>query len=335
MNNKILTVAPSPHVFGQWSVPKVMYGVVFAMVPAILVSFYMFGLGAVRVLLVASLSCIVFEYLIQRYIIKGPQTIQDGSALVAGILLGFNVPTSVPTWMLIVGALVTIGIAKMSFGGLGKNPFNPALVGRVFMLISFPVEMTTWPKPIVSRQYFSFGHLDDQVMDAVTGPTALGILQEKGVDNLPSIANLELLSEQMAGSMGEISAIALVLGGIYMLVRKIITWHTPVAFLGSAIILSGILWWADPTQYASPLFHVVTGGMLLGVFFMATDMVTSPMTPRGQIVFGIGVGVLTILIRVFGAYPEGVAFAILIMNAFVPLINRGFKPVRFGEKVQE
>ena len=333
-NDKLLRISPSPHAMGAWSVPKVMYGVVFAMVPAILVSFYMFGLGAVRVLLVASLSCIVFEYLIQRYLIKGSNTIPDGSALVAGILLGFNVPTSVPTWMLIVGALVTIGIAKMSFGGLGKNPFNPALVGRVFMLISFPVEMTTWPKPIISRQYFSFAGLDDKVMDTVTGPTALGILQEEGAKDLPSIANLELLSEQMAGSMGEISAIALIIGGIYMLARKIITWHIPVSFLGSAIVLSGILWLADPAQYADPLFHIVTGGLLLGVFFMATDMVTSPMTAKGQIVFGIGAGVLTILIRVFGAYPEGVAFAILIMNAFTPLINKGFKPKRFGEKVK-
>ncbi|MGM0566770.1 MAG: RnfABCDGE type electron transport complex subunit D [Bacteroidota bacterium] len=327
---KKFVISGSPHVHQDLTVPKLMYGVVIAMIPAMLVSFYMFGLGAARVFLITILACLFFEYVIQRYLIKGPITINDGSALVTGVLLAFNVPSSVPAWMLIVGALVAVGMGKMSFGGLGKNPFNPALVGRVFMLISFPVEMTTWPKPIVSRGYFSFSGLDEKVMDTITGPTPLAILQEEGAGAVST--NMNLLLGQMSGSMGEISALALLIGGFYMLFKKIITWHIPVAYFGSAFVLAGILWLADPTMYADPLFHMVTGGMMLGVFYMATDYVSSPISAKGQIIFGVGAGVLTILIRVFGAYPEGVSFAILIMNAFTPLINSQIKPKRFGHK---
>ena len=327
---KKFVISGSPNVHQDLTVPKLMYGVVIAMIPAMLVSFYMFGLGAARVFLITILACLFFEYVIQRYLLKGPITINDGSALVTGVLLAFNVPSSVPAWMLIVGALVSVGMGKMSFGGLGKNPFNPALVGRVFMLISFPVEMTTWPKPIVSRGYFSFAGLDDKVLDSITGPTPLAILQEDGAGAVST--NMNLLLGQMSGSMGEISALALVIGGLYMLFKKIITWHIPVAYFGSAFILAGILWMADPSVYADPLFHMVTGGMMLGVFYMATDYVSSPISAKGQIIFGVGAGVLTILIRVFGAYPEGVSFAILIMNAFTPLINSQIKPKRFGHK---
>ncbi|MFO8054616.1 MAG: RnfABCDGE type electron transport complex subunit D [Bacteroidales bacterium] len=330
MKNQLI-ISSSPHVHGNWTIEKAMYGVVLAMVPAMLVSFYMFGLGAVRVMLISVIACMAFEHLIQKYIIKGPVTIGDGSALVTGILLAFNVPTSIPSWMIISGALVAIGMGKMSFGGLGKNPFNPALVGRVFMLISFPAAMTTWPRPVVSREYFSFGGLDEKVMDSITGPTPLGVLQEEGASALaPDYAN-QLLGV-MSGSMGEISALALIIGGIYMLSRKIITWHIPVAYLLSAFVFAGVLWMADPSQYADPLFHLVTGGLMLGVFFMATDYVSTPMTVKGQIIFGLGAGVLTILIRVFTPYPEGVSFAILLMNAFTPLINSSAKPKRFGEK---
>lgn len=327
-----LVISSSPHVKGSWTIEKMMYSVVLAMVPAMLVSFWMFGWGALRVMLVSVLACMAFEYLIQRFIIKGPVTITDGSAILTGILLGFNVPTSIPTWMLLAGALVAIGIGKMSFGGLGKNPFNPALVGRVFMLISFPAAMTTWPKPIVSRsrKYFSFAGLDQKAIDTVTGPTPLGILQEEGVQKAPDYGALML--GQMGGSMGEVSAIALILGGIYLIARQIITWHIPVSYLLSSFVFAGILWLVDPSQYADPFFHIVTGGLMLGVFYMATDYVSSPMTPKGQIIFGVGAGVLTILIRVFASYPEGVSFAILIMNAFVPLLNQYTKPKRFGEK---
>ncbi len=327
---KKFVISGSPHVHQDLTVPKLMYGVVIAMIPAMLVSFYMFGLGAARVFFITILACLFFEYVIQRYLIKGPITINDGSALVTGVLLAFNVPSSVPAWMLIVGALVSVGMGKMSFGGLGKNPFNPALVGRVFMLISFPVEMTTWPKPIISRNYFSFSGLNEKVLDTITGPTPLAILQEEGAGAVS--ANMNLLLGQMSGSMGEVSALALLIGGFYMLFRKIITWHIPVAYFGSAFVLAGILWLADPTMYADPLFHMVTGGMMLGIFYMATDYVSSPISAKGQIIFGVGAGVLTILIRVFGAYPEGVSFAILIMNAFTPLINSQIKPKRFGHR---
>lgn len=327
----VLTISGSPHVHTSQSVRKIMYGVVFAMLPAMLASFWFFGLGAAKVMLTAVLACMAVEYLIQKFLMKEPSTLGDGSAIVTGMLLAFNVPSSLPVWMIIVGAIVAIGVGKMSFGGLGKNPFNPALVGRVFLLISFPVDMTTWPKPIVSREYLTFGGLDKSVMDAITGPTPLGILKEGGTE-LPAFA--DLLIGNMGGSVGEVSAIALLLGAVYMLVKRIITWHIPVAYLGSVILFAGTLWLIDDKQYVDPLFHLVTGGMMLGVFFMATDMVSSPMSAKGQIIFGIGCGVLTMLIRVYGAYPEGVSFAILIMNAFVPLINRSFKPKRFGEVVK-
>lgn len=331
----LLTISGSPHVHTQQSVKSIMYGVVIAMIPAIFVSVYFFGIDAARVLLISVLGCLFFEWVIQKYLIKGPVTINDGSALVTGVLLAFNVPSNLPMWIIMIGALVSIGIGKMSFGGLGKNPFNPALVGRVFLLISFPVQMTSWPMP---KALFGEG-----ITDAITGPTTLGIFKE-GLDagktvqeimaspNFPGYVN-DLMGAQ-AGSLGEISALALLLGALFMLTRKIITWHIPTAYIGSAVIFSGILWMIDPTHYIDPLMHLLAGGMILGVFYMATDMVSSPMTAKGQIVFGVGAGLLTIVIRVWGAYPEGVSFAILIMNAFTPLINNMFKPKRFGEVVK-
>ncbi len=324
----MFTVSGSPHVHGEYSTPKIMYGVVIAMVPAILVSIWFFGIDAVRVLVLAVAASIFFEWVIQKYLMKETSTIADGSALVTGILLAFNVPSNLPSWMVIIGALVAIGMAKMSFGGLGKNVFNPALVARVFLLISFPVQMTSWPKPRA---------ITEGLADVITGPTPLGIVKEglsagKTMSELtPEIPTyLQDMTGQMGGSMGEVSAIALILGGIYMLWKKIITWHIPVAVLGTTALFTGILWGFNPESYADPAFHLLTGGLMLGAIFMATDMVTSPMTHGGQLLFGVGVGILTVLIRVWGAYPEGVSFAILLMNAVVPLINRGFKPKRFG-----
>ena len=305
---------------------------VIAMLPALVVSFYYFGLGAVKVTLTAVAASLFFEWIITKYLLKQQPELQDGSAVITGILLAFNVPSNLPVWIIIMGALVAIGIGKMSFGGLGKNPFNPALVGRVFLLISFPVQMTSWPKPVPMFKA--------PMLDAVTGPTPLGIIKE-GLDKGDSMSDLmskvpsyvDMLLGNSGGSLGEVSALFLLLGGLYLLFRKVITWHIPVSFLGTVLVFSGILWLVDPTQYVNPLFHLVTGGMMLGVFFMATDMVTSPMTPLGQLIFGAGVGLLTIIIRVWGAYPEGVSFAILIMNAFVPLLNR-IKPKRFGDAVK-
>lgn len=326
----VLTVSGSPHVHTDQSVPKVMYGVVIAMAPAMLVSFYFFGIGAAKVMLTSVLACLFFEWIIQKYVIKGPLTINDGSALVTGILLAFNVPSNLPVWITIIGAFVAIVIAKMSFGGLGKNPFNPALVGRVFLLMSFPVQMTTWPVP---KPLFG----GESLTDAITGPTTLGLVKEglragktvqEILPQLPDYAR-ELIGNQ-GGSLGEVSAIALLIGAIYMLLRKIITWHIPVSYLLSVVIFSGIFWLINPEIYLDPLFHLITGGMMLGIFYMATDMVSSPINYRGMIIFGVGCGVLTMVIRLWGSYPEGVSFAILIMNAFTPLINRGIKPRRFG-----
>jgi electron transport complex protein RnfD len=329
----LLTISGSPHVHGSNDVKKIMYGVVFAMIPALLVSIYFFGLDALRVTLISVAACLLFEYLIQKYLIKGPVTINDGSAVVTGILLAFNVPGNLPAFIIIIGAFVSIGIGKMSFGGLGKNIFNPALVGRVFLLLSFPVQMTSWPIP---KPLFA-----ERITDAITGPTALAVLKEgigagKTVEEImPELPNyVDAMLGYMGGSLGEISAIALVIGAVYMLIRKIITWHIPVAYLGTVVIFSGIFWLINPEMYVNPLFHLVTGGMILGVFYMATDMVSSPMSVKGMLIFGFGCGLITMLIRIWGSYPEGVSFAILIMNAFVPLINLGVKPKRFGEKVK-
>ena len=324
----VLKVSGSPHVHSGHSVNKLMRMVVIAMLPALAASFYYFGLGAIKVTLVAVLACVFFEWIIQKYLIKGPVTITDWSAVITGILLAFNVPSNLPIWMIIVGALVAIGIGKMSFGGLGKNPFNPALVGRVFLLISFPVHMTSWPKPIESAS---------QLTDAITGPTPLGVMKE-GLSKGQSVESLmneipsyvDMLFGMQGGSLGEVSAILLLLGGLFLLFTKVISWHIPFSYLGSVLLFSGILWLVDPSLYVNPLFHLVTGGMMLGIFYMATDMVTSPMSKKGMLIFGVGCGVLTIIIRVWGAYPEGVSFAILTMNAFVPLINNAFKPKRFG-----
>lgn len=329
---RLLTVSGSPHLHTDQSVSKIMYGVVFSLIPAMLVSFYFFGLAAILVTLTAVVSCMAFEFVIQKYLIKGPLTIFDGSAIITGVLLAFNVPANLPLGLVVIGSAVAIGMGKMTFGGLGKNPFNPALVGRVFMMISFPVQMTTYPEPTA---------FSTSLTDIVTGPTPLTILKDgvsRGVEvselmhQLPEYSRLVI--GNMGGSVGEVSAIFLILGGIYMLFKRIITWHIPVSFLGSAAVFAGVFWLIDPTIYADPVFHLFTGGLMLGALYMATDYATSPMSPKGMIIFGIGCGFLTIMIRLFGAYPEGVAFSILIMNAFVPLINSAFKPKRFGEEVK-
>jgi len=309
-----------------------MYDVLIALSPAFLVSIYVFGIGALLVTAVAVASCIFFEFVIQKYLLKTAITITDGSALLTGVLLAFNLPSNLPIWMIIVGSLVAIGIAKSSFGGLGFNIFNPALVGRVFLLISFPVQMTSWPTAIENQ---------GKLVDAVTGATPLGIVKEglQMGETMTSLAsqipsNMDLLLGITGGSLGEMSALALLLGGIYLLIRKVISWHIPIMMLGTITLMTGIFWLVNPDLYASPMFHILTGGALLGAIYMATDLVTSPMTRKGMVIFAVGIGVITVVIRLFGAYPEGVSFAILIMNAFVPLINTYFKPRRFGSKIK-
>ena len=324
MNNYL--ISGSPHVHGNESTKKIMYSVIIALMPAFLFSIYYFGFSAVRVTLIAVAACVLTEWLIQKFLIKGPCTIGDGSAIITGMLLAFNLPSNIPAWMIIVGSIVAIGIGKMSFGGLGNNPFNPALVGRVFMLISFPVAMTTWPAP---------QPLFGSQIDGFTGATLLGYVKEglaKGVsaNELTVYENIEPMI--YSGSLGEIGSIAIIIGGLFLIFRKVIDWQTPVIIIATAGIIATVCWLIDPTQFVHPMIHIFGGGMMLGAFFMATDMATSPMTIKGKIIFAIGIGALTIIIRLWGAYPEGMSFAILIMNAFVPLINKMCKPTRFGNK---
>jgi Na+-translocating ferredoxin:NAD+ oxidoreductase subunit D len=322
--SKILTVTPSPHIHQGDSVNKIMRRVIFALIPALVWSFVVFGMASIVVTLTAVVACMGFEYAIQKWLLKKEPTLNDGSAILTGILLAMNVPSTLPWWIVVIGALVAIGVGKMSFGGLGQNPFNPALVGRVFLLIAYPVQMTNWPTNL-------------RAVDATSGATPLAFIKES-VKSGKSIADIadqiptyfDMLLGYTSGSMGEISAILLLIGFAYMLFTKVIRWHIPVFTLGTIFIFAGILWLANPNQFIDPIFHLLTGGAMLGAIYMATDMVTSPMTVKGQLIFGLGIGVLTVAIRTWGAYPEGISFAILIMNAFTPLINNYFKPKRFG-----
>ena len=315
----ILNISGSPHVHSDESTKKIMWRVNLALVPMLLIGIAFFGLNALLISLVSVACCCLFQWLIE-FILKVPSTVCDGSAVVTGLLLAFNVPaTADMIWLVAIGALVAIGIGKMAFGGLGKNPFNPALVGRVFMLISFPVQMTTWP---------TVGKWFPMTTDTVTGATPLGIIKEGGLESLPQA--WDLFIGHVGGSFGEVSALAILIGAIYLLCRKIITWHIPVAFIGTAALFSCILWLVNPDRFIDPLTTILTGGIMLGACFMATDMVTSPMAKSGQLIFGVGCGLLTIIIRNWGSYPEGVSFAILLMNSVTPLINRWCKPKRFA-----
>ena len=318
-------ISLSPHVHGGDSVQKNMYGVCIALVPALIASLYFFGLGSAIVLATSVAACVFFEWAITRFILGRKQlTICDGSAILTGLLLGFNLPSNLPIWIIIIGALVAIGVGKMTFGGLGCNPFNPALVGRVFLLISFPVQMTTWP---VSGQ---MGYVDVE-----TGATPLFLMKEaiksgdaSMLNQLPS--SLDMLIGQTGGSLGEVSALCLLIGCIFMLCRGLSPGTSPCRFslrfrCSLASSTSSIPATLNPTQV------ILSGGLMLGACFMATDYVTSPMTAKGQLIYGVAIGVLTVLIRDFGSYPEGMSFAILIMNGFTPLINTYVKPKRFGE----
>ena len=290
----LLNISGSPHVHSDESTKKIMWRVNAALIPALLVAIAYFGLNALLISIISVAACVLFQWLIEKFIMKVPTTIWDGSAVVTGLLLAFNVPaTPQMLWIVIIGALVAIAIGKMSFGGLGKNPFNPAIVGRVFLLISFPVQMTTWP---------TVGGLFPMSLDVTTGATPLGILKEGGAEALPQAWDMFL--GHMGGSLGEVSALAILIGAIYLLCKKIITWHIPVAFIGTAAIFSGILWLVNPDQFVDPLTTILTGGIMLGACFMATDMVTSPMAKSGQLIFGFGCGLLTIIIRNWGSYPK-------------------------------
>ena len=314
-----LVVSPSPHTRSSVSTPNLMFGVIAALLPALAVSVYYFGIGTLIVTLTSVASCVLFEYLIQKFLLKQQPTISDGSAILTGLLLAFNLPSNLPIGIIIVGAAFAIGVGKMAFGGLGQNLFNPALAGRVFLLISFPVQMTTWPVPK------GFG---TNYIDAETGATALNMMKNH-FGSLPETT--DMLLGQMGGSLGEVSAIALLIGFAFLLFRRIITWHIPVTIFATVFVFQGILYLADPTQFASPVAHLLAGGLMLGAIFMATDYVTSPMSICGKVIYAIGIGIITVVIRNFGSFPEGMSFAILIMNAVTPLINTYIKPKRFGE----
>lgn len=328
-----LIVSLSPHAHGNETVEKNMYGVIIALVPALLVSFLYFGIGSVIVCLTSVSACMFFEWAITKYMLKEEPTLMDGSVIVTGLLLGFNLPSNLPIWITLIGALVAIGIGKMTFGGLGSNPFNPALVGRCFLLVSFPAQMTSWPV---------LGQLS-KYTDAATGATPLSVMKSAiktgdatMLDKLPNSLHL-LLGNNVSGGMGtigEVCALALIGGLIFMLWRKIITWHIPISIFATVFVFSGLLHLVNPI-YADPLTVLFSGGLMLGAIFMATDYVTSPMTPKGQLIYGIAIGFLTVVLRNWGSYPEGMSFAILIMNAFTPLINAYIKPKRFGEVVKK
>ena len=319
-------ISLSPHVHGGDSVQRNMYGVCMALLPALAASLWFFGLGAAIVMLTSVASCVFIEWAIAKFILKRERiTITDGSAVLTGMLLGFNLPSNLPIWIIIIGALVAIGIGKMTFGGLGCNPFNPALAGRIFLLISFPVQMTSWPE---IKQYMAY-------TDATTAATPLSLMQTaiatgdaSVLEQLPSLE--EMLLGAMGGSLGEVSALMLLLGTVFMLWKKIITWHIPISILGTVAVFSTALHLWNPA-YAHPLVVLMSGGLILGACFMATDYVTSPMSHRGQLIYGVCIGLLTVVIRNWGAYPEGMSFAIFTMNAFTPLINTYCKPKRFGE----
>ena len=322
-----LLVSPSPHIHSKTSTKSLMRDVVIALLPAVIVSIVFYGWKELLVISVSVLSCVLLESLITRYMLRKPDTICDWSAAVTGVLLALNLPPTTPWWVVLIGAAVAIGVAKMTFGGLGQNVFNPALVGRVFLLISFPTYMTHWEIP-----QGLFG------LDAVTGATPLGVIKE-GLMQGGDVAGImaengysysQMLLANIGGSAGEASAIALLVGFVYLLVRKVIKPWITLSVLGTVAVVSLIFSLIDPAQYTDPLFNLLSGGMILGACFMATDYVTSPMSTKGGIVFGVGIGFITLMIRYFGAYPEGMSFAILIMNSTVPLLNRWFHQKKYG-----
>lgn len=318
--NKLL-VSPSPHLHTSTSTKSLMRDVVIALLPAVAVSVLFYGWAELLVLGVSVASCVLLEFLITKYLLNRPSTIGDWSAVITGVLLALNLPASTPWWVVFIGAVVAIGVAKMTFGGLGQNLFNPAIAGRVFLLISFPTYMTNWAAP---KGFIASG------VDAFSGATPLGIVKEGGVLATGTMDYLNMLFLNIGGSAGELSAIAILIGFVYLLVRKVIKPYITLSILGTVVVFSGIFWLINPEQFTDPVFNLLTGGMLLGSVFMATDYVTSPMSNVGGVIFGVGIGILTMLIRYFGAYPEGMSFAILIMNAVVPLINKYCHSKKYG-----
>ena len=324
-----MLVSPSPHIHSADSTRSLMRDVIIALLPAALVSVVFYGLSALMALIVSVVTCVLLEYAITRFLLKKESTIGDLSAIVTGLLLGMNLPATTPWWVVVIGAIVSIGIAKMTFGGLGQNPFNPALTGRVFLLVSFPTYMTHWEVP---KGLFG--------ADAVTGSTPLGLIKEalamgQTVPEIKAEYGLDygqMLLANLGGTAAEVSAIALLVGFAYLLIRKVIRPHITLSIWATVAVVSLIFWLVNPDRFTDPIFNFLTGGLILGSCFMATDYVTSPMSVKGGIIFGIGIGFITMMIRYFGSYPEGMSFAILIMNAFVPLLDRQFHQKKYGRE---
>ena len=299
---KFLTTS-SPHIHSGESVQRIMFSVAGALLLPTIAGVYFFGIRALILVLTTTLAAVATEAIFQ--VLRGkPVTVWDGSAIVTGILLALNLPPGLPLWMAVVGSAVAIGLGKMIYGGLGMNPFNPALVGRVFLTVTFPVQMTTWINPV----------------DGTTGATPLALMKMQGI----STDYVRLFIGNVGGSIGETSALAVILGGLYLIYKGYVDWRIPASYLGTVAVLSFILG-------KDPIFHLLAGGLMLGAFFMATDMVTTPVTKLGRIIFGIGAGIFVVLIRLYGGYPEGVSFSILLMNAFTPIINRLTIPRIYGE----
>ncbi len=320
-----LIVSVSPHIRDEETVSRIMWSVNFALFPALVASFYYFGPRAIFVTALCIVTSVLSEYVFQRAL-KKKITISDGSAFLTGLLLGMNLPPSLPFYIPIVGSFIAIIITKQLFGGLGYNIFNPALIGRAFLLITWPKAMTTWSAPTASFV----------ALDAKTTATPLGLLKEEGIGKLieefgsKGDLYINLLIGSRAGSLGETSVIFLLLGAAYLLYKRYITWHIPVSFLATVGVLAWAFGGKDGLFTGDPLIHLLSGGLILGAFFMATDYVTCPTIRKGQIIFGVGCGAITMLIRLKGGFPEGVMFAILLMNCFSPLIDRNVKPELFG-----
>lgn len=328
-DSRHFVVSTSPHAHAGTSVQRIMLDVIIALIPALLTAAWFFGWHALRLTAVCVAACVITESICRRMMGRDPG-ITDLSTVVTGILLAFNLPPSLPSWMAIVGSISAVAIAKQVFGGIGYNPFNPALIGRVVLLVSFPVAMTKWHNPLDPGRWTGLGWID-----GATTATPLGAVKEavRAGETLPAwdhATMMDFFLGSMSGCIGEVSALAIILGGIYLLCRKCISWHIPVSYIGTVAVFAAVLRLVDQDANMPVLFHMLSGGLMLGAIFMATDMVTSPVTRRGMLVFGIGCGLLTVIIRRWGGYPEGVSFAILLMNSVVPLINRLTRPVVFG-----
>ncbi|MFR9651589.1 MAG: RnfABCDGE type electron transport complex subunit D [Rikenellaceae bacterium] len=322
MANK-LYAAHAPHVNGDLHSNRMMRDVIFALLPALLISVFYFGADALYVIGVAVASSLFFEYVIRKFVMKDGGLRGDLSSVVTGMLLAFNVPASIPLWIVVIGSFVAIVIAKMTFGGLGCNPFNPALVGRVFLLIAYPVQMTSFPEVIGG-------------VDTFSGATPLAAVKSDAMGAVTKVDFQDMLFGSIPGSLGEVAALLLLLGGVYLLMRKVITWHIPVAVLGTMFVFAALYGYSDGFDLCGALlfalFHILAGGAMLGAIYMATDYASSPMNKKAMLIYGVGIGVITMCIRLWGSYPEGISFAILIMNAVVPLINKYVKPRRYGVK---